>query len=232
MGFFRARVFLPTDFRERFSAEEQRWIRIHELTHIRRGDLWLRLIAEAFRALFWFNPLVHVALRALRQDQEYACDQAVVSRCTGPERYQYGKALLLSMGERRLPAIPAFFGNGTGRFVMLGKHRKSGLNTVVGLSVCALIGGYALTSAPVSMAQQVEDFVAEGAEATSSSEGYRLILHEGAVRSLPANHRLVLQDGFVRRLPEGAGVIVLNGEAHSLPQGGGIILMNGEARSF
>ena len=81
-GLRNASVFLPTDFLERFSAEEQRWIVIHELTHIRRGDLWLRFAAEVFRALFWFNPLVHVAVHALRQDQEYVCDQAVVSRCT------------------------------------------------------------------------------------------------------------------------------------------------------
>jgi beta-lactamase regulating signal transducer with metallopeptidase domain len=232
MGLFRAKVFLPADYRERFSAEEQRWIMVHELTHIRRGDLWLRLVAEAFRTLFWFNPLVHVALRALRQDQEYACDQAVVSRCTGRERYQYGKALLLSMGQRRLPAVPAFFGNGKGRFIMLGKHRKSRLNTVLGLSVCALIGGCALTSAPVSIAQQVEGSVSEGAERTGSSEGYRLILEDGVVRSLPEAHRLLLRDGVVRSLPEAHRLLLRDGVVRSLPEGGGLILLHGEPRSL
>src|SRR5262245_2772551 len=56
-GIIRANVFLPTDFVERYSAQEQQWILIHELTHIRRRDLWARLVAEGFRALFWFNPL-------------------------------------------------------------------------------------------------------------------------------------------------------------------------------
>jgi len=36
---------------------------------------------------------------------------------------------------------------------MLGKHRKSALNTVLGTAVCALIGLYSLTSSPVSIAQ-------------------------------------------------------------------------------
>jgi hypothetical protein len=152
------------------------------------------------------------------------------------------------MGQRRLPAVPAFFGNGKGRFIMLSKHRKSRLNTVLGLSVCALIGGCALTSAPVSIAQQIEGSVSEGAEPPGSSEGYRLILEDGVVRSLPEGygliledgvvrslpegHRLLLRDGVVRSLPEGDGLILLNGEPRSLPEGSEIILLNGEARSL
>ncbi len=152
-GLRNASVFLPTDFLERFSAEEQRWIVIHELTHIRRGDLWLRFAAEAFRALFWFNPLVHVAVHALRQDQEYVCDQAVVSRCTRQQRYQYGKALMLGASSQRVPSFLTFFRNSKERYVMLSKHRESPLNTLVGTAVCVLIGVYSLTSAPISVAQ-------------------------------------------------------------------------------
>ena len=152
-GLRNASVFLPTDFLDRFSSAEQRWIIIHELTHVRRGDLWLRFAAEGFRALFWFNPLVHVAVHALRQDQEYVCDQAVVSRCTRQERYQYGKALMLGASSQRVPSFLTFFRNSKERYVMLGKHRKSALSTLVGTGVCALIGVYSLTSAPISVAQ-------------------------------------------------------------------------------
>jgi beta-lactamase regulating signal transducer with metallopeptidase domain len=34
----------------------------------------------AVRRLAWFNPLVHIAARFLRSDQEIACDAAVVER--------------------------------------------------------------------------------------------------------------------------------------------------------
>jgi len=156
-GLFNAKVFLPADFSDRFSAQEQRWIMIHELTHIRRGDLWTRLVAEGFRALFWFNPLLHLAVQLLRQDQEYACDQAVVSRCTRHERYQYGKALMLGASPQQLPSFLTFFRNSKERYVMLGKHRKSALSTLVGTGVCALIGVYSLTSAPPSVAQNAAD---------------------------------------------------------------------------
>jgi hypothetical protein len=103
--------------------------------------------------LFWFNPLAHLAVRLLQQDQEYACDQAVLSGCTGQERYQYGKALLVGEGSQRLPSFLTFFSDSKERYVMLGKHRRSAFRTLVGTSACVLIGAYSLTSAPSSIAQ-------------------------------------------------------------------------------
>jgi bla regulator protein BlaR1 len=158
-GLLRAKVFLPTDFARRFSEQEQQWILVHELTHLKRGDLWARLVAEAFRAVFWFNPLAHLAVQLLRQDQEYACDQAVVSRCTPQERYRYGRALVLGASPQTAPSFLTFFGNNKERYAMLGKYRESAFNTVVGAAVCTLIGVLSLTSSPTSIAQGVVESV-------------------------------------------------------------------------
>jgi beta-lactamase regulating signal transducer with metallopeptidase domain len=155
-GLLETRVFFPADFLTRFSVQEQRWIAQHELMHVTRGDLWLRLAAELVRAVFWFNPLVHLAVHAVRRDQEYACDEAVVSRCTRTERYEYGKALLLGACPPPQRAFLAFFGDNKERYIMLGRHRQSALRTVLGTAVCALIGVYALTSSPLSTAQVAE----------------------------------------------------------------------------
>jgi len=152
-GLVNSKVFLPADFAQRFSAQEQQWILIHELTHIRRRDLWARLVAEGFRAVFWFNPLVHLAVHLLRQDQEYACDQAVVSRCTAQERYRYGRALMLGTSPEPRPSFATFFRKNTERYAMLGKYRESASRTLVGTAACLLIGVFALTSAPTSVAQ-------------------------------------------------------------------------------
>jgi beta-lactamase regulating signal transducer with metallopeptidase domain len=152
-GLFKPKVFLPSDFAQRFSAQEQRWVLIHELTHVRRRDLWARFVAEGFRALFWFNPLVHLAVYLLRQDQEYACDQAVVSRCTPRERYRYGRALMLGTRSEARFSFLTFFRNNTERYAMLGKYKESSWNTVVGMVVCLAVGVYSLTSAPTSVAQ-------------------------------------------------------------------------------
>jgi beta-lactamase regulating signal transducer with metallopeptidase domain len=152
-GLFNVKIFLPTDFEQRFAPQEQQWILIHELTHLRRRDLWARLVAEGFRAVFWFNPLVHLAVHLLRQDQEYACDQAVVSRCTPQERYRYGRALMLGTSPEPRLSFVTFFRNNTERYAMLGKYKESAWNSVIGMLVCLGLGVYSLTSAPTSVAQ-------------------------------------------------------------------------------
>lgn len=152
-GLIKPKIFLPADFAQRFSAQEQQWVMVHELTHLKRGDLWARLVAEGLRTVFWFNPFVHLAVRSLRQDQEYACDQAVVSRCSSQERYRYGKALMLGTGAQPLPSFVTFFRNNKERYAMLGKYRESRVNSIVGAIVCLMIGVLSLTSAPRSIAQ-------------------------------------------------------------------------------
>src|SRR5882672_6522379 len=77
-GFVQPLVYLPSDFSQRFSPAEQKWVVQHELTHAARGDLWVQSIWELVRSVFWFNPIVHVAAGAVRDDQEFACDQAVL----------------------------------------------------------------------------------------------------------------------------------------------------------
>ena len=56
-GVLRPAVFLPADARE-WSEERRRVVMLHELAHIRRGDLAAQLIARAAVSLFWWNPLV------------------------------------------------------------------------------------------------------------------------------------------------------------------------------
>jgi beta-lactamase regulating signal transducer with metallopeptidase domain len=72
----------------------------HELAHIRRGDFAVRLLADLLRALYWPNPLVWFASRALRMAQEQACDDLVLNAGTCPTDY----ATLLCEAARRFAA--------------------------------------------------------------------------------------------------------------------------------
>ena len=51
----------------------------HELGHIRRGDWILTLGATLTRCIYWFNPLLWIACRRLRQESERACDDLVLT---------------------------------------------------------------------------------------------------------------------------------------------------------
>ncbi|WAW87181.1 M56 family metallopeptidase [Xanthomonas citri pv. malvacearum] len=68
----------------------------HELIHLRRGDLWWGLLPALAQHLFFFHPLVHLAVREYAIAREAACDAAVVAghrHC----RHDYGR-LLLQLG--------------------------------------------------------------------------------------------------------------------------------------
>lgn len=95
VGAWRPKIVLPRDFGARFSAEEQALVLAHERAHLDRFDPMVNAAAMGLRAVNWFNPLVHVAARALRIDQELACDAAVLARHSGVQRV-YAEAMLKS----------------------------------------------------------------------------------------------------------------------------------------
>ena len=102
-GVRRPKVILPSAARE-WSAERMRVVFLHELAHIRRGDWLTQLAAEGLRSVYWFNPLIWIASRRLRQESEYACDDAVLNGgIEGPDYASHLLALARAVTrERRL----------------------------------------------------------------------------------------------------------------------------------
>ncbi|HEY0038395.1 MAG TPA: M56 family metallopeptidase, partial [Longimicrobium sp.] len=83
---FRPAIVLPAGA-ERYGAVEARAILAHELAHVRRGDCLTGLLGELSRAVYWFNPLVHLALRRLGEECEAASDDVVLAAGTPPTAY-------------------------------------------------------------------------------------------------------------------------------------------------
>ena len=80
VGVIAPHILTPRDFAERYSPGEQTLVLAHEQAHIARQDSRLNGLCAGAQCLFWFNPLIHLAARLMRIDQELACDEAVVSR--------------------------------------------------------------------------------------------------------------------------------------------------------
>ena len=69
----------------------------HERAHEGRHDILVSALALLSHCVFWFNPLMYLALRWLRHDQELACDEQVLSSLPRSEpeaRRIYADALL------------------------------------------------------------------------------------------------------------------------------------------
>lgn len=105
LGLWPARIVLPHDFETRFDAVQRSLMLAHERCHIACGDPWINALVALLRCAFWFNPLFHLAASCLRQDQELACDAAVLAT-RARDRRRYGEALL----QTQLSGTPATLG--------------------------------------------------------------------------------------------------------------------------
>lgn len=75
-------------------SQELRYLLLHELTHVKNRDLWVRFLSLAALALHWYNPLMHLLNRKIKDISEQTCDELVASPLSGGERYAYGSVLL------------------------------------------------------------------------------------------------------------------------------------------
>lgn len=70
---------MPIGLWSELSSEERIAVLHHELSHLRRGDLWKSLLARLVLALHWFNPLAWISARRFDESAEWACDALMAS---------------------------------------------------------------------------------------------------------------------------------------------------------
>ena len=90
-GMLRPAILLP---RGNLSGEELGFSLLHELTHYRRGDIWLKTLSMWVNALYWFNPLMWYMVRLVERDTELACDEDVLRRLSRSDYSAYGQTIL------------------------------------------------------------------------------------------------------------------------------------------
>ncbi|MBU2604539.1 MAG: hypothetical protein KKC43_01430 [Alphaproteobacteria bacterium] len=149
-GLFRPIVLLPAWFEADYDDAQQRAALAHELTHVKRGDLWALQLAELFVACLWFNPLAYLARRAFRTDQEAACDSDVL-RCGAASPHAYGSTLLkavrISVPERLpLAASLPLTHSLKERMRLMTYPTPSKRRRLAGLGLTAVLGSAALVA--------------------------------------------------------------------------------------
>ena len=76
-GVFRPTVLLPAGASE-WNPDRLRVVLLHELAHVRRGDVAMHLLARTALALYWWNPLAWFAWRGFLIERERATDDLVL----------------------------------------------------------------------------------------------------------------------------------------------------------
>ena len=88
-GVFDTVIILPDT---NMPSKDIRHILMHELVHFKRGDIALNYLIALFKAIYWFNPIVWLSFRLMKNDRETSCDEAVIEK-TG-DSYGYGMTIL------------------------------------------------------------------------------------------------------------------------------------------
>ncbi|HEX3450316.1 MAG TPA: carboxypeptidase regulatory-like domain-containing protein [Isosphaeraceae bacterium] len=78
-GITRPTIILPRGIAAVLSVRQLQWVVLHELSHIRRGDLIVVILQRFVAILYFFNPAIWMANRIIDQLREYACDDLAVT---------------------------------------------------------------------------------------------------------------------------------------------------------
>ncbi|MBQ8510316.1 MAG: M56 family metallopeptidase [Clostridia bacterium] len=76
-GCFRPTLYIEPGCRD-MSDRELACVLTHELNHVRRGDMFYKLVSLLTTSVHWFNPTSRKVLRIVYEDCELACDYSVI----------------------------------------------------------------------------------------------------------------------------------------------------------
>lgn len=169
-GVFDKVVALPAGFLAEVDSEASDFAIAHELEHHAGGDLAAIMAVQPLFALHWFNPLAWLAWRALRGDQETACDARVMEGRDREEKARYG-ALIASFANGSGAAMAAPMAGGLPgdkpiihRLKALARKDVSPARRVMARSLFALAVVAVPMTATVSYAAMEEEGVPEALE--------------------------------------------------------------------
>jgi beta-lactamase regulating signal transducer with metallopeptidase domain len=92
-GLLKPAILMPQTLPDKLSPERLRAIFIHELAHIKRGDLWINSAQTLLQVIYFYNPLLWLANAVVRRVREQAVDETVLV-ALGAEAKSYSNALI------------------------------------------------------------------------------------------------------------------------------------------
>jgi beta-lactamase regulating signal transducer with metallopeptidase domain len=154
-GFIRPRLLLPGGLTRSFSLGELRYVFLHELAHVKRGDIPMNWLMTLTLILHWFNPFVWYAFSRMRVERELACDALALGQAREAENRPYGQTIIkLLEGFSRPAVVPGLVGileNKTQmqrRISMIAKFKRTNHWSVTAMTALASLALVTLTDPP------------------------------------------------------------------------------------
>jgi len=168
-GVLRPVIVLPRTLLDRLDAVEMSAVIGHEMSHIRSFDVVWRMVERALLVLFFFHPMVWMAVRRIDTAREAACDVSAANSGV-VARNSYAKSLLSALKAFRIEPEMAFArtlsiqgGTGDGlktRLVWL--KGETAMSTPAKIVGTVGIVGLGLLVLPMAEARQTEPSIETG----------------------------------------------------------------------
>ena len=93
-GIFKTIIIIPKKCIYLMNEDELRYIILHELSHYKNKDIIINYIICLFQTIYWFNPIVWIVFKHMRNDREILCDTNVLKSINENEHTKYGMTLI------------------------------------------------------------------------------------------------------------------------------------------
>ncbi|MDE5801530.1 MAG: M56 family metallopeptidase [Lachnospiraceae bacterium] len=140
IGFFNHILVLPN---EQYNSEELFFILKHELVHLKRGDIYLKLLFAVANAVHWFNPLIWIMQKEAAVDMELSCDERVTQGTDYATRKAYTETLLSTLHKQSIKKTVLSTGFYGGKQIMKKRFKnilaKKGKKNGVTVLICIIV---------------------------------------------------------------------------------------------
>ena len=91
IGFLKPIIAIPNI---KINKEDYKLALLHELTHHKQKDAWIKLFAAFINSMHWFNPISYFYVNNIAEACEYSCDEKVIKNMKIREKQYYGEMIL------------------------------------------------------------------------------------------------------------------------------------------
>lgn len=94
VGSIKPYMVISEDLYNELNDEEIKYVLLHEIVHLKRKDILIKMIMMVFCCIYWFNPMMWIARYIMMNDMELSCDENVLDSLNRNEVLSYGKTIL------------------------------------------------------------------------------------------------------------------------------------------
>lgn len=99
-GIFKSAILIPVHLADKLSRNEIEIVLSHELTHIQKKDVPLKILTFVLSSLNWFNPLLHALKNTMFEWIEVGCDEDL-TMFSNPEYRRFYVDVLVKLNEEQ-----------------------------------------------------------------------------------------------------------------------------------